>query len=318
MEGRRDYAAKDREAGFFRRLRASLWMHKQIYVILLCPIVWYIIFAYIPMGGLSLAFKDYKANLGILRSPFTGLKNFRLVFSDPAFFRSIRRTLSINILRLIFVFPFPILFAILLNEVRFPKYKRFVQTIMTFPHFLSWIIVSSVLINILSVDGIVNGVLALFGAGPVSFLGNENLFQPMLYVTDIWKSAGWSMIIYLAAISGIDQEQYEAAEIDGASRIQKITRITLPNLMPTIVVMFILATGYLMTAGFDQIFNLNNAAVRGVSETLDMYIYRITFLSAPNFGFSMAVSLFRSLVNIVLLLAADRGAKLLGGSGLFA
>ena len=306
------------KTGVFRKLGVSFWKHRQIYVILLLPLIWYIVFAYIPMGGLSLAFKDYRANLGILRSPFSGLKNFRLVFSDPTFFRAVRRTLSINILRLVFVFPFPILFAILLNELHLPKYKKFVQTVMTFPHFLSWIIVSSILINILSIDGIVNGVLLLFGITPISFLGNEKLFQPMLYITDIWKSAGWSMIIYLAAISGIDQEQYEAADIDGASRLQKITRITLPNLLPTIVVMFILATGYLMTAGFDQIFNLNNAAVRGVSETLDMYIYRITFLSAPNFGFSMAVSLFRSVVNLVLLLAADRGAKLMGGSGLFA
>ena len=318
MGGTRKKMLLRNETRFFRRLRISFWMHRQIYIILLCPIAWYIIFAYIPMGGLSLAFKDYSANLGILGSPFSGLKNFRLVFNDPAFIRSIQRTLSINILRLVFVFPFPILFAILLNEVRFPKYKRFLQTVMTFPHFLSWIIVSSILINILAFDGIVNGALSLLGISTVSFLSSEKLFQPMLYITDIWKSSGWSMIIYLAAITGIDQEQYEAAEIDGASRAQKITCITLPNLVPTIVVMFILATGNLMTAGFDQIFNLNNAAVRGVSETLDMYIYRITFLAAPSFGFSMAVSLFRSMVNIILLLIADRGARLLGGRGLFA
>lgn len=301
-----------------KSLLSAIWKNRQIYIILLLPVVWYVIFAYIPMGGLSLAFKQYKANLGILKSPFVGLDNYGFVFRDPAFFAAIERTLSINILRLVFVFPVPIMLAILINELNFPRYRKFLQTVMTFPNFLSWIIVSSILINILSFDGMVNGFLALFGLEPVNFLGNEKLFQPMLYITDIWKSSGWSMIIYLAAISGIDQEQYEAASIDGASRMQKILRITLPNLMPTIVVMFILATGNLMTAGFDQVFNLSNAAVKGVSETLDMYIYRVTFLSAPDFGFSMAVSLFRSVINMILLLLADRGAKMMGGGGLFA
>jgi len=299
-------------------LGASIWNNRQIYFVLLFPVAWYVIFAYIPMGGLMLAFKTYKANMGILASPWTGLENFRLVFRDPGFIKSVWRTLSINLLRLVFVFPVPILLAVLLNELKLPRYKKFLQTVMTFPNFLSWIIVSSILINFLAFDGMVNSLIKIFGANTVNFLGKESLFQPMLYVTDVWKSAGWSMIVYLAAISGIDQEQYEAAEIDGASRVQKIFRITLPNLMPTIVVLFILATGSLMSAGIDQIFNLSNGAVKEVAETLDMYIYRVTFQSAPNFGFSTAVSLFRSVINMALLLLADRGAKLMGGSGLFA
>ena len=162
-----------------------------------------------------------------------------------------------------------------------------------------------------------NSILRAIGLSSVNFLGSESLFQPMLYITDIWKSSGWSMIVYLAAISGIDQDQYEAAELDGASHFQKLIHITLPNLMPTIIIMFILATGNLMSAGFDQIFNLSNAATKNVAETLDMYIYRITFQSAPNYGLSTAISLMRSVVNMVLLLLADRGAKLMGGNGLF-
>lgn len=310
--------AGGKNAGRFKRTGRAIWKHRQIYLILFLPIVWYIVFAYIPLGGLSLAFKDYKANLGIWGSPWNGLENYSYVMRDPDFFKSIWRTLSINLGRLIFVFPFPVLFAILLNEIRFPRYRKFLQTVMTFPNFLSWVIVSSILINILSFDGMVNGLLSLFGVDSVNFLGSEGMFQPLLYITDVWKSSGWNTIIYLAAITGIDQSQYEAAEVDGASRVQRIFKITLPNLMPTIVIMFILTTGNLMSAGFDQIFNLSNSAVKAVSETLDMYIYRITFQTAPDFGFSTAVALFRSLVNMILLLLADRGSKLMGGNGLFA
>lgn len=290
----------------------------QIYLIILLPIVWYVIFAYVPMAGLQLAFKNYMPRRGIWGSPLVGMKNFQNVFIDPSFLRSVGRTLSINLLRLVFVFPVPIILALLLNEMRAKRYKSVLQTVMTFPNFLSWVIVSSILTNVLSADGLVNSGLAALGVSKVNFLGSEQLFQPMLYITDIWKSSGWSMIVYLAAISGIDQDQYEASEIDGANHWQKLVHITIPNLMPTIIVMFILATGNLMSAGFDQIFNLSNSATKNVAEILDMYIYRITFQSAPDYGLSTAISLMRSVVNMVLLLLADRGAKLMGGSGLFA
>ena len=210
----------------------------------------------------------------------------------------------------------PIILALALNELKFVRFKKIMQTVFTFPHFLSWVIVASVLTNILSLDGLLNSILAATGLDRISFLGNPGIFQPMLYITEIWKSSGWGAIVYLAAISSVDMDQYEAAEIDGASRMQRIFRITLPNITPTIVVMFILAVGGVMSAGFDQIFNLSNVSVRSVSETLDMYIYRITFQAPTDFSFSMAVSLFRSTINMVLLLIADRGAKLMGGDGL--
>ena len=264
-----------------------------------------------------LAFKDYKANLGILGSPWTGLKHFENLFRDVDFWQSVGRTLKINVIRLFVTFPVPVIIALLFNELRIRKYKKVLQTVFTFPHFLSWIIIASVLRNVLAYDGIVNSIISLCGGDVVNFLGNKRMFQPMLYLTDIWKEAGWGSIIYLAAISGIDQEQYEAADIDGASRLQKMLRITLPNIMPTIAVMFILAAGGIMGAGFDQIFNMTNAAVRESGEILDMYIYRITFKATPDFGFSMAVSLFRSIVNMVLLVIADRGSRLFGGNGLF-
>lgn len=291
--------------------------HWQIYLIILLPLVWYVLFAYMPMAGLQLAFKKYMPREGIWGSPLIGLANFKNAFVDPAFMRSVWRTLSVNLLRLVFVFPVPIILALLLNELGGKRYKSVLQTIMTFPNFLSWVIVSSILTTVLSADGLVNSLLRVIGVESINFLGSESLFQPMLYLTDIWKSSGWSMIVYLAAISGIDQDQYEAAELDGANHWQKLIRITIPNLMPTIIIMFILATGNLMSAGFDQIFNLSNAATKNVAEILDMYIYRITFQSAPNYGLSTAISLMRSLVNMILLLLADRGSKLMGGNGLF-
>ena len=300
-----------------RRLGAEIYKHRMVYTLILPGLIWYLLFAYGPMSGLSLAFKTYRANLGIWQSPWVGMQNYRYVFRDAAFWRAVWRTLYINMGRLLFEFPMPVLLSLMLNELRVGRYKKMLQTVFTFPHFLSWIIVSSVLINFLSAEGLVNSLSKNLGGEAFNFLGNTSIFQPMLYVTAIWKGAGWSAIIYLAAISGIDIDQYEAAEIDGASRMQRIAHITLPNILPTVIVMFILQTGNLMSAGFDQIFNLSNVAVRDVAETLDMFIYRITFQSPPDFGFSMAVSLFRSIINMALLVLADRGAKIMGGGGLF-
>ena len=289
----------------------------QIYILVIPAVVWYILFAYYPMAGLQLAFKTYKAKLGIWASPWCGVQNFEAVFRDMYFWRSVGRTFVINIGRLVINFPAPVLVALMLNELRMGKYKKVMQTIFTFPHFLSWVIVASVMINLLSVDGLVNNFIVACGGSAINFLGSEKLFQPMLYITDIWKSAGYSSIIYLSAISGIDQDQYEAAEIDGATRWQRIWHVTLPNILPTISVLFIMTTGNLMTAGFDQIFNLENAATKNVAEVLDMYIYRVTFKGSVDFGFSTAVSLFRSIINMSLLLIANKGSKMMGGSGLF-
>ncbi|SYX85454.1 ABC transporter permease [Paenibacillus alvei] len=298
-------------------LFSEIWKHRMVYTLLLPGLIWLLLFAYLPMGGLSLAFKDYKANLGIWGSPWIGFENFKYVFRDPAFLDALWRTLYINIIKLVIQFPFPILLALMLNELRMKRGKKVFQTVLTFPHFLSWIIVSGVVINVLAYDGLVNSTLTLLGLPTINFLGSESTFVPMLLLTDIWKSTGWGAIIYLAAISGIDQDQFESAQIDGASRMQQVFRITLPNIMPTVTVMFILSVGGLMSSGFDQIFNLANAATKNVSEVLDVYIYRITFQSSTDFSFSTAVSLFRSLVNMILLLAADRVAKMLGGDGLF-
>lgn len=300
-----------------KSLLVRITQNRGIYIVLLPGILWYVIFAYFPLYGLSLAFKTFKANMGIIRSPWVGLQNYMYVFRDRAFMEAVYRTLKINILRLLCSFPTPIILALMINEVRLGRLKKILQTIYTFPHFLSWVIVSSIMINVLGRNGLINTLITLFGGEPAGIIGSVRYFLPMVYLSDIWKSSGWSAIIYLAAISGIDTEQYEAAEIDGATRLQRIIHISMPGIKNTIVVMFILAVGYLMSAGFDQLFNISNAATIRSAEILDMYIYRVTFLAASDFSFSSAVSLFRSIINFILLITADRLSRVLGGRGLF-
>ncbi|MFV0518750.1 MAG: ABC transporter permease [Lachnospirales bacterium] len=299
-------------------LSKEIWKYKMVYTLLLPGLIWMVIFAFIPMGGLILAFKDFNAKLGILGSPWAGFENFEYLFRDSAFWASIWKTIYINLSKMIISFPVPIILALMFNEIRLKRYPKVAQTIYTFPNFLSWIVVSGIIINLLSQSGLVNSVLVLLGFEKINFMGSEGWFLPILILSDIWKTAGWTAIIYIAAIAGIDQEQYEAASVDGASRLYMMYKITLPNIMPTVMVMFILAAGSMVSSSFDQVFNLSNPATKDAAEVLDMYIYRVTFSSSTDFSFSAAVSLFRSILNMCFLLLANKGAILLGGSGLFA
>lgn len=296
----------------------NVWKSREDYLLILPGVVWYIIFAYIPIYGLTLAFKTYKAKLGIFESPWVGLENYVYVFRDPAFLDSVFRTIVINLGRILFQFPFPIFLALILNEVSVNKFKKILQTVYTFPHFLSWVVVASIMVNILDSRGMVNALIVMCGGGKFNFLGNPEAFKPLLYITENWKAAGWTMIIYLAAIAGIDAEQYESARIDGATRLQSMWYITLPAIKSTIIVLLILQVGNIMTQGFDQIFNISNPATSKAGEILDIYIYRITFQSSADFSFSTAVSLFRSVINFAFLVSADRITRMLGLDGLFA
>lgn len=289
----------------------------ETYLLLLPGLVWYFIFCYMPMGGLTLAFKSYKANLGILGSPWVGLANYEYVFNDPAFFHALSNTLIISALRILIEFPVPIILALLLGEIRRKGYQKALQTIYTFPNFLSWVVVAGIMINVFESSGLVNGLIVALGGEEVNFLSSSTSMFILLFVTNIWKSAGWSSIIYLAAIAGIDSEQYEAATIDGASRFQQMIYITLPSLLPTISVMLILQIGNMMNAGFDQIFNMSNPAVEESLDVLDTYIYRITFQASSDFSFSTAISLMKSVVNFLLVLLANFSSKRLTDNGLF-
>jgi len=298
-------------------LRIRIWDARYLYLLLLPGILYFAIFHYGPMSGLVLAFKKFNARMGIWGSPWVGMKNFQRIFATPAAMSAIQNTFEINLSRLIFQFPVAIILALLLNEMRGRKLKRVYQTVYTFPHFLSWITVSSILMNFLSNGGAVNAVLASLGMKRIDFLSNTQLFRPLLYLTHNWKEMGWNSIIYMAAIAAIDPTLYEAAKVDGASRWQQIWHVTLPGIKQTIVVLFILEVGRTMDAGFEQIFYLQNAAVKSTSEILDTYVYSITFQSTPNYGFSTAVGMFKAVINLFMLLLTNGIVKKINGSGMF-
>jgi len=298
-----------------RNIAAELYANRYLYMLMFPAIVLYIIFNYIPMYGITLAFKEYNAALGIIGSKWIGLTNFESLFTDSYFWYVLWNTIRINFGRIIFEFPVPIVLAVLFNELRGRKRKKILQTVYTFPHFISWIILSGIIINFLDFSGPLNALLDAFGFERVAFLGKEKAFVPILYVTSIWKDAGWSSIIYLAAITGINAEFYEAADLDGASRVQKIWHITLPCIRGTILMLLTLYAGRILNDGFDQIFNLSNPVVQTAGDIIDTYIYRITFQSGGDFAFSTALGLFKSLVNITLLLFVDYISKKLEGVG---
>ena len=291
--------------------------NKYLYLLLLPAIIYYIIFSYVPMYGITLAFKQYNARLGIMGSPWVGFEKFEMLFANDYFWKVLFNTVKISFFRLLVQTPAPIIIAVLFSELNARRTKKVLQTVYTLPHFLSWVIIAGVVMNVLDYDGLINNVLSYFGMEKQIFLGNKKLFLPILYISGIWKEAGWSSLIYMAAISGINPEMYEAAEIDGITRLKKIWYITLPSISTTIAMMLTLATGNILSAGFDQIFNLSNPVVQEVSEILDTYIYRITFQSSPDFSFSTAVGLFTSVVNISVLLVVDKVSRSFAGVGVF-
>jgi len=312
-------AVKKNSAGKNRTLWKKIRQSWCFYVMLLPAIITLFLFSYLPMPGILIAFEDFSVRKGIFGSDWVGLKNFRMLFSFADFWKALKNTVIISSGRLVFEFPAAIILALLINEVKSSKFKRVTQTIYTFPHFLSWIIVAGILNNILRYDGLVNAILTGLGIikEPIGFLSTPGIFRPMLFITNIWKEAGWSSIIYIAAISGIDGELYEAAEIDGASRLQKVFFITLPCIAGTIVILFILAIGNILNAGFDQVFNMYNPVVKDVSNILDTYIYDMTFRQAPDYGFSTAVGLFKSVVGFILILLANNVSQKINGHGLY-
>ena len=293
-------------------LAQRIWKARYLYLCLLPLLIWLVIFQYGPMYGVILAFKKYSARLGIWGSEWVGLSNFKRIFITPLAVKSIINTLQISVSRLVFEFPMGVIVAVLLTEMPGKRTKKAVQTILTFPHFLSWVVVACILRNFLASDGIINVLLERGGFGTVNFLGNESLFRPFLYVTANWKEMGWSAIIYMAAIAGIDPTLYEAA-----SRLKRIWHITLPGIRGTIAIMFILAVGGIMSAGFDQIFNLNNAMVADSARILDIYIYDLTFRSVPDYGFTTAVGMFTAVVNLLMLLTANQVVYKLTGNKMF-
>jgi len=291
-------------------------LNKLKYLLILPVLVYLVLFCYKPMYGLIIAFQDYRANLGITGSRWVGFRHFQTFFSDPYFFRLVRNTFSISLLTIFFGFPAPIILAILLNEVKATGFKRTVQTITYMPYFVSMVVVCSLIRTYTSSEGIFSQIAVFFGGTGKNYLMFPQHFYAIYVISSIWETIGWNSIIYLAALAGIDQEQYEAAIIDGAGRFRRIWSITIPNLLPIIMVLFILRMGGILNIGFEKIILLYNPNTYQVADVISTFVYRRGLMEGA-FSYATAVGLFNSLVNIVFLVTANALSRKFTDSSLF-
>ncbi|AEE97719.1 ABC transporter permease [Mahella australiensis] len=290
---------------------------KYLYIMLIPGITYFVVFHYIPMYGVTIAFKDFKIMQGIIDSPWVGLKYFKQAFESPFFAQTLWNTFIISVYKLLWGFPAPIILALLLNEVKNSIFKRTIQTISYLPHFLSWVVIGGILTDMLSPQtGVVNNIIKMFGGEPIYFMASKEWFRTVLVASDIWKEVGWGSIIYLAALSGIDPQLYEASQIDGANRWQQTWHITLPGIRGTIAILLILRLGNILNAGFEQIFIMYNSAVYEVSDIIDTWVYRIG-LQGMQYSLATAVGLFKSLIGLVLVVAANWVTHRMGESGIW-
>lgn len=302
-------AKKEKQPINWECVRARIWRDRYMYMMVIPVVVYFIIFKYLPMGWLSIAFFDFKILKGFDGSEFVGLKNFITFLNNPDFLKIFFNTIWLNILNLAFVFTAPIGFALLLNEIRHSKFKKTVQTVSYLPHFLSMVVVTSMITTFLSPSlGIINMFIKDFGGEAVHFLGDPKYFRTIMIVSGIWQGIGWGSIIYLSALTGIDQQQYEAAIVDGASRFQQIRFITLPGISNTIMIMLILQIGSLLSVGFEKVYLLQNAQNLAVSEVLSTYVYKMGMQNS-NYSLATAVGLFNSVISFALVLFANKMSK---------
>ncbi|MDR1061957.1 MAG: ABC transporter permease subunit [Clostridiales bacterium] len=306
----------DRELRRQRPPRARLRRSWLLYAMLAPPLALLAIFSYAPLYGLIMAFQNYSPAKGFSGSEFVGLKWFRMAMGMPDFKNILANTLSMAVGKIACGQLAAIVFALLLSEIRNMPYKRTVQTIAYFPHFLSWVIIGGVFIDLLSTRGLVNQLIGLFGASPVFFLGSSGHFQPTMIALETWKEFGYGAIIYLAAITGISHELYEAATIDGAGRLKRVWHVTLPGISVTIVMLAVLAIGGILSAGFDQILVMYNPAVYETGDILDTFIYRQGLIDAQ-FSLSTAIGLFKSAIGLALMLLANGLASKFAGYRIF-
>ncbi len=304
-----------------RRRKGSLgtyfWKHRWLYLMSLPGLAFLIIFKYIPMYGVIMAFQDFSFKIGVFGSPYIGFAHFQQLFTSAKFFQVFSNSLLLSIARLVFSFPIPIILALLINEIRLKFYKKTAQTLMYLPHFLSWIVLGGITTNFLSMtDGLINDLITMLGGEKVNFLGSNEWFRFVIIVTNIWKEAGWGTIIYLAGLSAISPDLYEAATVDGANRWQRIAHVTLPGISSTVVIMLVLAVGGLMNNGFEQVYLFQNDLNIAVSDVFETYTYKIGIVSG-RYSYSTAVGLFKNVIATVLIFSSNRIAKKLGGATLY-
>ena len=310
-------AALKPKSGSVQPVIKELKKNYDLYLLLLPAVVFFILFAYVPMFGLVIAFKDYNIFQGVFGSEWSGLANFKEMFSIPEFWQITRNTLLLNFLGLVVGFPAPILIALMLNEIRSKLFKRVSQSLLYLPHFMSWIVLGGIIYAVLSPKyGIVNEIIRWLGFGEIYFMADKFWWIIVYTLSAVWQSAGWGTIIYLAAMTAIDPSLYEAASIDGAGRLRKIWSVTIPSIMPTVIILFILAIGQMVTIGIEQPLALANPVVTEVSEVISTYIYAVG-IKQGEFGLTTAVGLVQSVMNLVLILTANHWAKRAGGEGLW-
>lgn len=288
--------------------------HWPYYVMVIPGIIFFIAFKYVPLFGSVIAFQDYSIYQGMQDSPWVGLKHFRALLQYPDFIRVFRNTLILGGLKLLFLFPIPIILAIFMNEVRGKHLKKAIQTSVYIPYFLSWVIVSGLIFDIFGIGGLFNNIRALFGLRPLLVMQMESWFRPVYIISSIWKEAGWGTVIYMAAISGIDPSLYESSMIDGASRVQQIKHITFPLLVPTFLTLFLLNIGSFMELGFEQIYNLLTPMTYSVGDVFDTYVYRAGIQQAQ-YSFTTAVGLFQSVIGLILVVTFNKLANKLSSDG---
>lgn len=307
MEKTKARAALSPEQKAYNRKRTwvEIKKHRILYLFMVPLVIWLLIFCYAPMGGIVLAFKNYRFDMGIFGSPWAGLKHFKAFMTSPEFWITIRNTLVISGLKILFCFPAPIILALLLNEVRAPKFKSLIQTMSYLPNFVSWAVVVSLLTAIFSpYGGVFNDIRKSMGLEAIFVMGEKNAFYPLVIFSDMWKGVGWGSIVYLSAITGVDQGLYEAATIDGANRWQCTWHITLPGISTTIGIMFIMAIGGILNAGYDQILLLQQPANNQISQILDTYILQ-TGIRYGKFEYATAIGLFKSVFSMILVVVTN-------------
>lgn len=291
--------------------------HWEIYTMVLPGIIFFLLFKYVPLLGTVIAFQDYNVFQGITGSPFVGWKHFVNLFTYPEFYRMFNNTMLISLYQLVFGFPAPLLLALLLNEVGKKLMKKTFQTVIYMPHFLSWVIVGGLIINILSPSsGLINAMLQALGFEPVFFLQEPSYFRSIIVLSGIWKEVGWGTIIFLAALSGINPELYESADVDGAGKLRQVFSITLPSLLPTIMVLLLLKIGSMLDLGFEHIYILLNPLVLDTGEIMDTYIYRIGLLGGQ-YSYTTAIGLFKAVIGLVLVVGANKLSKKTTGNSIY-
>lgn len=298
-----------------KNLKTYIKNNWQLYIMLFIPVVYMILFKYKPMLGVVVAFKKFNIFKGIWGSPWIGLANFKEAFSSKDFWNALESTIVLNMGDLIFGFPFPIFLAVFLNELRSVKLRKITQTLLYLPNFLSWVIISGIATQLLSSSGLVNNLINMMGFSSVSFLSNSMIWRFVYWFFGVWQGAGYSLIVYLAALMAVDTSLGEAAYIDGATRMQRIWHVTLPQISSTITILLIMQVGKLITISFDRPYMMGNTLVQNASDVISTYVYSVG-LAAGRFDFATAVGLFQTVVGVILVLSANTAIKKMGQEGI--